>query len=173
MKCKLLLLAMFLVNGINAQVLPKFENDTLFTKCGYKIYKGQQLKFGVGTGEEGRFKYLKIRGSDNPNKLKNKEITVKRVSDFYVSGLDNAYIKIRALIPKEDGTTKKIKFKLIFEKAIGDIPWIEPELIIPDEFRCKNHNSLATEIDKLYKLYQNGALTKEEFEKQKAKLLEH
>ena len=169
---KFLITLLICANNISAQNLPKFENDTLFTKCGFKIYKGQKLKFGIGTREDGRFNYLKIRGSDNPRKLRNKELLVRKVSDFYISGLENAYIKIRGTITDENGVSRNIKFKMIFEKAIGEKPGIEPEIIIPKEFMCKFRLDISSEIEKLFKLYQEGILNKEEYEKQKKKLLE-
>ncbi len=149
---KILIFFLLCTNAISAQILPKFENDTLYTKCGFKIHKGLKLKFGNGTRKDGRFNYLKIRGSDNPKKLRNKEMLVKKVSDFYVSGLDNAYIKIRGTITDENGVTRNIKVKMIFEKAIGEIPGIEPELIVPEENKCKFHFSISSELEKLFKL---------------------
>ena len=45
----ILLLCPLLLTAQN--ILPRFENDTLYTSSGYKIYKGLTLQFGNGTGE--------------------------------------------------------------------------------------------------------------------------
>ena len=50
-------------------------------------------------------------------------------------------------------------------------PSAAAELVVPDEFKNKKKGSISDEINKLYKLYQDNIITKEEFETQKKKLL--
>lgn len=157
---------------ILAQRNPKFENDTLYTSSGYKIYKGKILIFAEGTGENGNFRYAKIKGNDAPGILANKAVTVEKVSDFKISGLGNVWIRIHGELTKNNGKRKRIIFNLAFDKAIEGFQGMAPELIVPDEFKNKSQNSAADEIAKFYKLYQDGVISKEEFEAQKKKLLE-
>jgi len=169
---KVLAFLMLCTITLKAQILPKFENDTLYTKCGFKIYKGQKLKFAKGTGRDGTFASIKVRGSDNPKRLTNRELEVTEVSDYYISGLENAYIKIHGTYADSTGKIKKIKFKMIFEKALGEKAGVRPEIIAPSEFICGGTAIKTTELEELYGLYQKGILTKEEYETQKRRLLE-
>ena len=38
-----LFVLLFFTKPLQAQKIYKFENDTLYTSCGYKIYKGQEI----------------------------------------------------------------------------------------------------------------------------------
>ena len=156
-----------------AQRVPRLENDTLYTSGGYKIYKGQTLTFAEGTGKNGNFRFAKIKGNDSPGILANKTVAVEEVSDFKISGLGNAWIRIHGELITNNGVRKRINFNLAFDKAIEGIQGMAPELIVPDEFKNKSQKSSADEIAKLFKLYQDGAITKEEYEMQKNKLLGH
>ena len=49
----------------------------------------------------------------------------------------------------------------------------EAKEIENNEFSSDNQNGLSSEINKLNELYKSGALSKEEFDKAKAKLLEN
>ena len=156
-----------------AQNNPRFENDTLYTSGGYKIYRGQTLKFAEGTGKKGNFRSVKVKGYDYPSDFTNNTIVVEDLSDFYMSGIGNAYIRIHAKLTTENGYKKRINFNLAFEKAIEGFQGLKPELIVPEEFKLKSKstNIIADELAKLNKLYQDGVITKEEFEIQKKKLL--
>ena len=60
-----------------------------------------------------------------------------------------------------------------FKAKVDNRP-IKPEEIETDSetvTRTSNSNDLSSEISKLNELYKNGALTQEEFEKAKSKLL--
>lgn len=155
-----------------AQRLPRFDHDTLYTSSGYKIYKGQTLTFAEGSGKNGNFRYAKIKGNDTPGTLANKSVVVEKVSDFKISGLSNAFIRIHGELIRNNGERKRIIFYLAFDNAIEGVQGMAPELIVPEEFKNKSQKSAADEIAKLFKLYQEGAISKEEFEAQKKKLLD-
>jgi len=72
-----------------------------------------------------------------------------------------------------EGSKLNINFNMAFEQAIHGMGAIPAELIVPEEFRNKEKKSASDELSKLYKLYQDSIITKEEFEIQKIKLLEH
>ncbi len=149
------------------QLVPRFENDTLYTTSGYKIYKGQTLNLAEGSGKDGKFRFIKIRGRDNDSKLTKKSFVVRKLSDFKISGIGNAFIRIQAT---DKDSEREIIFMLAFDRAIESYPGLSSELIVPDEFK-KKKDSVADQISELYKLYQDSILTKEEFETQKKKLL--
>ena len=58
---------------------PSYKNDTLYTTCGYKIYKGQTLHFAKGTGKKGQFRFIAIKNGISAASLINKSIVVKRI----------------------------------------------------------------------------------------------
>ena len=153
-------------------VVPRFENDTVYTTCGYKIYKGQTLQFGKGTGNNGRFKFINIKNGVPADSLTNKKIVVKKLKNFGISALGNGYIEIVSTLIYKDGSKGYIDIHLAFDNAIENSPELLSELIVPDEFRNKQEVRIAKEITNLNQLYRESPLTKEEFETQKKKLLE-
>ena len=62
---------------------PSYNNDTLYTTCGYKIYKGQTLQFEKGTGKKGQFRFINITNGIAAVSLKNNSIT-ENVDDFTI-----------------------------------------------------------------------------------------
>ncbi|MBS1643630.1 MAG: SHOCT domain-containing protein [Bacteroidetes bacterium] len=164
---------LFLVSSISiqAQTLPRFDGDTLYTASGFKIFKGQLLHFTEGTGKNGHFRFVKFKGSDNPKKLTNRTIEVRKISDYYISGLDNAYIRIKGAYTKKNGSIKIVRFKMLFEKAIQGFMGSTPELKIPDEFIKAPKPSVINEITRLHQLLESGAITQQEFDLLKKKLI--
>ena len=132
---RFLILTLFAAKSLSAQKYSKFENDTLFTSSGYKIFKGQTLTIDKGSGPKGEFRYLKIKGNDNPKRLKNKRLLVERLFDYYMSGLGNEYIEIHGYLIDDQNQRKFIRMKLIFDKAINGFNGFPPEIIVPEEFR--------------------------------------
>lgn len=171
---KKLLVLLFICPTLSiAQSLPRFENDTVFTSSGFKIYKGQTLKFSKGTAHGTTFRYIRLASGWNESDiLTNNQCIVKKLSRYKISPLGNAYIFVVARLTYKDGSKGDINFNLAFDNAIEGAAGFPPELIVPEEFRSKTTKSVSEEISKLYKLYQEGILTKEEFETQKKKLLE-
>jgi hypothetical protein len=170
-----LLLISFIVNlnSLFGQV-PRFSNDTLYTTSGFKIYKGQELQFNKGTGKNGAFRFVKLSGqvSSSTTIFTDKKIIVHKVKNFAISSLGNAYITITSKIKFNDGSTLPITFDLVFDKAIESFPGLDSELIVPEEFKRRSSFSSADEIMKLYKLYQDSIISKEDFEKLKAKIID-
>ncbi|MEP7165029.1 MAG: SHOCT domain-containing protein [Ferruginibacter sp.] len=152
--------------------VPRFENDTLYTTGGYKIYKGQVLQFGKGTGKNGKFRFINIKSDISSRSLTDNSIVVKQISHFGVSALGNGYILVEGSVIFKDGSKGYVVLHMAFDKAIGDSPDQPGELIAPAQFRIKKNDSVADEINKLNKLYQDSIISKEEFESQKKKLLE-
>jgi hypothetical protein len=153
-------------------VVPRFEKDTVYTTCGYKIYKGQTLQIGKGTGNRGRFRFINIKNGIPVDSLANKSIVVTKLKNFGISSIGNAYIEIVSPLIYKDGSKGYIDVHLAFDYAIENSPDLPSELIVPDEFRNKQEVKIAREINSLKNLYREGALTMEEYENQKKKLLE-
>lgn len=160
--------------GLFAQKpLPRFENDTVYTSSGFKIYKGQTLQFAKGVAHGNTFRFVRLAsGWHEADVLTNNQCVVKKLTRYRVTPLGNAYIFVVAKLTFKDGSKGDINFNIAFDNAIDGFSGFPPELIVPEEFRNKTNRTVSEEIDKLYKLYQEGVLTKEEFEAQKKKLLD-
>jgi hypothetical protein len=155
---------------------PKFENDTLYTTCGYKIYKGLILQLSKGTGGSGKFRFIKYDKGDylESGRFDDIDILVKQVYDYKISSLGNHYIGIKGIVTFKDKSKSKIDLDINFDRAIVNFAGLPAEIIIPDEFKkiTSEKNSASIEIERLFNLYKEGALTKEEYEAQKKKVLD-
>lgn len=167
--------------------LPKYENDTLYTKSGYKIYVGQELNIGTGSTPDGDFKFIRrnstgfgtIMATTNNNAYNKSEFSLPR----NMSGHKGNVVKIVKRGSKSMGFTFEPlvtfgigKYEIDVENAIS-----YGELSVPDEFKPKTKAivvevkqpvSVADELIKLIKLKDDGILTQEEYDTQKKKLLE-
>lgn len=182
--------------------LPRFENDTLTTSGGYKIYKGQILQLANGTSAAGYFNFIKFHTSmakNNTYTLQNSTLLVKTLKGYKYSGADNNSIRIAGTVTYKDGRKEEADILMNFERAISGSDDQPGELTVPEEFKIKRTETVtapikkqpvpdetkkqtgpddikklmvADEIKKLFDLYKTGALTKEEYEAQKKKLLE-
>ena len=152
--------------------LSRFANDTLYTSSGFKIYKGQTLQFGKGSRPDGKFRFVNIKSEATSFTLSNNSIIIKKLKNYGISVLGNGYIEIIGKIIFKDGSKGSIDIHMAFDKAIEGDDESPGELIVPDEFKLWHKHSVADELIKLNKLYQDGVITKEEFEAQKKKLLD-
>jgi hypothetical protein len=206
MKRSLFILLLFPL--LSSAQTARFENDTLHTSGGYKIYKGRVLDLGNGSSEAGYFRYIKFHTNMARNDtytLQGGTILVKSLKQFKTASSGNHTIRISGTATRKGNSALEVDFFLSFDKAIYGEEGSAPELVVPQEFRkrpatvtavpadqpvidepvkkaeeVKKETSLdelkkllvADEIKKLFDLYKAGALTKEEYEKQKKKLLE-
>jgi hypothetical protein len=171
MKKLFFVLMLFPLVSIAQKPLPRYENDTLYTSSGYKIYIGQVLHFGIGSGSGGKFRYVNIKNDVLHSALKNNSITVKEMLNYGISALGNAYIEIVGSFMYKDGTKGVIDIHMAFDRAIEYSGKLPGELLVPAEFKLRLKGTVAEEINKFYDLYKEGIITKEEFEAQKKKLL--
>lgn len=181
---RLVLLFTVLIFGISySQTEPKFENDTLTTSTGFKVYEGLDLKIGTGSMNDGDFKFIRTNASSMFNYssttgyqgLANQANSFKRSN----SGLT---FKVKKIMPR--GSKKNgfvyyakigsglINYEIDIENAIKS-----GELIVPEEFspkeKTQNVNS-ETKYDKLKKIKElkdSGVLSEEEFQKEKDKIM--
>lgn len=195
-----LLLSPFFSNAQSNQ--PRFENDTLTTSGGYQIYKGQTLQLASGTSAAGYFSFIKFHpnlGKNNTYNLQSSTILVKNLKGYKFSSPDNNSIRITGTLTYKDGKQEETDLLINFERSTEDYDGQPSELNIPQQFKRRPGQSVvkattkqpvavepqkqtsgddlrkimvADEIKKLFELYKAGALTKEEYDAQKKKLLE-
>lgn len=163
---------------------------------GQVLYLG---KGSAAAGYFNYLKFHSNMARTNTYSLQNSTILVNKLKNFKYTDPHKNSIRIQGTVTyKENGKKEDIDFFLNFEKATKGDPGIDPELIIPEKFRNTNpapvakettkaapvtekeikqvpkdlqHLLVADEIKKLFELYKAGALTKEEYESQKKKLL--
>ncbi|WP_160136056.1 SHOCT domain-containing protein [Chryseobacterium sp. c4a] len=181
---RLVFLLTLLVFGVSfAQNPPKFENDTLTTTTGFKVYEGLDLKIGTGSMNDGDFKFIRTNASSMFNYtsttgyqgLANQANSFKRSN----SGLT---FKVKKIMPrgnKRNGFVYYAKigsglmnYEIDIENAIKSGELIIPEEFLPKE-KSQNQNS-ETKYDKLKKIKElkdSGVLSEEEFQKEKDKIM--
>lgn len=170
------------------------ENDTVFTASGYKIYKEQLLQLSSGTSEAGYFNFLKFHSTMNRNDtyiLQNGTVKVNKIKSFKGSGPGSYSTRLFGIATLKEGRQMEVDLVIDLDKAIGSEP---AEIRVPAEFKNKPVASLpvavtkqetkvetpgdikkiliADELKKLFELYKQGAMTREEYEAQKKKLLD-
>ena len=125
---------------------------------------------------------------------------VSRVRAYKYAGADNNSIRINGTLTYKDGRQEETDIVVNFERATEDYDGLPGELIVPEAYKVKRtprgavpetkkhvtveeakkqpapaeikNLLIADEIKKLFDLYKAGALTKEEYEAQKKKLLD-
>ncbi|WP_415328933.1 SHOCT domain-containing protein [Chryseobacterium sp. MMS23-Vi53] len=181
---KVLLIFTLLFFGIYySQTAPKFENDTLTTSTGFKVYVGLDLKIGTGSMNDGDFKFIRTNASSMFNYysttgyqgLANQANSFRRSN----SGLTFKVKKIMTRGSKKNGFiyyakigSGMINYEVDLENAIKS-----GEITVPDEFlpkeKSQNQNS-ETKYDRLKKIKElkdSGVLSEEEFQKEKEKIM--
>jgi len=173
----------------NDSTLPKIVKDTLFTTSGYKIVVGQDINLGTGSTPDGDFKFIRRNSTgfgtmmvmtDN-NSYNKSQLSLPR----NMAGHKGKVVKIVTRGNKKIGKTYEPlvtfgsgRYEIDVDNAIAT-----GEIVVPDEFKpkpkttttvveVKQQVSVADELTKLKKLYDDGVLTKDEYEAQKKKLLE-
>jgi len=129
----------------------RFENDTLYTSCGYKIYKGQTLQLGTGTSAAGYFRYIKFHsnmGKNNTYTLQNSTILVTRLRNYKNAGGDDQDIRITGMVTYADGKKEEADIIMEFERAIESSGGQPGELIVPAEFKTKRVEPVKKEKKK-------------------------
>lgn len=186
----LLLISLSTIN-IFGQTEPTFENDTLISSTGFKITKGDNLKVGIGSANDGAFNFIRISGNSmfqtySPNGLNTRGAAANNALPARFSGLNVEVSKIEKRGNKKRGFVyyaivkagTLARYEVDVENAIT-----KEEIVVPDEFKRKNKTqqtvvevkqsvSIADELIKLKKLLDDGILTKDEYDNEKKKLLE-
>jgi hypothetical protein len=156
--------------SIAQEPTPKFENDTLYTASGYKIFKGHTLDFADGLERYGRFKYVSVKNGILSTSLTNCQVIVKDFRKYWVSGLNNGYIVFDGYLIRKDGSRDYIVLQMAFDRAIENSPVLPSEIKVPGEFRNKYKRDLKRENTGLYNMYQDKVITKAAYNEMKKKL---
>ena len=169
---KLLLFTLLLCPLLsNAQApSPKYENDTLYTASGYKIYRGHTIEFANGMERYGRFKFVSVKNNILSTSLTNCSVIVKEFKKYWVSGLNNGYIIFDGYLIRKEGTRDYIILQMAFDRAIENSPILPSEIKVPDEFKNKYKRDLERESLFLYNIYQDKVITKAQYKEMKKKL---
>jgi hypothetical protein len=142
---QLILLALFcpLFTAAQDEENHRFENDTLYTSSGYKIYPGQTLQIGKRANNFTGFRYIS-RISTQPTSLENISVVVKELSGYGHSPTGSANIDVKASINYRDGSKGLVSFTLAFDLAIGTrLPGTYHELILPEAYRISVAQAMA------------------------------
>jgi len=115
-----------------AMHLPAFENDTLYTSSGYKIYKGLVLQFGKPSGSRGKFRYVNIKTDITHHSLQNRQVRVKELKEFGISILGNAYITIIGTLIVKNTDRMDLELHMAFDHALAYVAGLPGELIVPE-----------------------------------------
>lgn len=156
------------VPGIYAQK----KLNSIETTTGWSIHPGDSIRLGKGSNPDGSFKYVTSGKGLDAVKITDKEgkqIAIDHVVDRNYNYKTYAVFRIYS-----DGTLVVKnglagRFTLDIEPALkaGELlQKAQKETVI-----VVNQGSVADELAKLKKLYEEGALTKQEYEAQKKKLL--
>lgn len=153
------------------------NGDTLYASNGMKFYRGMQIKLGAGTLPNGDFKYVTTSQTSWLNVMNGKPNTDALGRKFAGHLLDVKRIR-------KEGTKKRgytyylvlggsniINYECDIENAMA-----VGEAEIPAKFKLQSNSntsptSVADELLKLKQLLDAGAITQQEFDAQKKKLL--
>lgn len=177
----LILLIILVCKAQNAQ---KFENDTLTTSTGFKVYENLDIKIGTCSMNDGDFKFIRTNATSLFNYysttgyqgLANQANSFRRSN----SGLTFKVKKIMTRGSKKNGYVYYVKigqglinYEMDIENAIRS-----GEIIVPDEFLPKSKNQIQqikeSKYDKLTKIKElkdSEVLSEEEYQKEKEKIL--
>lgn len=158
----------------------KIQEDKYVTSTGWILKEGDEIKLGKGSMPDKTFAFI----TESPNLL-----TYNQYSDYNKSKLQHTYNGRNAKIAKlYVGGNKKTGFFITATLKVGQMSRymldienaIEGnEIEVPAEYAKKSQKetsstptaSLGDELKKLKELYDSGALSKEEYETAKKKLL--
>jgi hypothetical protein len=149
---------------------PRFENDTLYTLSGYKIYSGKIIEFANGLERYNRFKFVSVKNGILSTSLTNCSVTVKSFKKFWISELNNGYIIFDGYLKRQNGNTDYIVLQIAFDRAIENSPVLPSEIKVPDEFRNKYERKIEREKLFLRNLYEDNLITKAAYNEMKQKL---
>lgn len=149
---------------------PRFENDTLYTKSGYKIFKGRIIEFNRGTERYGRFRHVSVKNGILSTSLTDCSVTVKEFKKYSTTDFGTGYIIFDGYLKRKDGTIDYIVLQMAFDKAIENSPVLLSEIKVPEEFRNKYKRDMKRENVALRNMYEDNVITKAEYKEMKKKL---
>lgn len=165
---------------VDGPLVPRIENDSLYTSCGLVVGKGQKIKLGLGTMPDGNFKFIRINSTSLFNNIKasnyNSGFNANNANSMnrHESGREFTIVKLEKRGDEKHGYTYYVvltgtpRYEVDIENAIAS-----GELMVPTQFKAdlSVQFSIADELFKFVKLLDDGFLSRDEFETQKKKLL--
>jgi hypothetical protein len=148
----------------------KFENDTLYTSSGYKIFSGQTLEFNQGLERDGRFRYVTVKNGYLSKTLTNSTVIVKEITRVTTTVLGNGYVDFKGYITLKDGSREIIILRMSYDFVIENSPDLPGELKVPDEFRNKFKRNIKKELTTARNLYEDNVINKAAYKLLKEKL---
>jgi hypothetical protein len=148
----------------------RFENDTLYTACGYKIFSGQMLEFNQGLERNGSFRYVTVKNGYFSKTLSNTSVIVKEITKVTTTVLGNGYIDLKGYITLKDGSREIIILRMSYDFVIENSPDLPSELKVPDEFRNKFKRNIKHELTTARNLYEDKVINKTAYKQLKEKL---
>lgn len=172
---KIFLFALLFPCFLHAQKpIPRLEGDSLYTSSGFVMYKGQTLHCLNGSGKNDKFQYLDDFWRRGFN-FTGASLTIKRFSGFKVSSLGNGFVWVDVDYVSRKGHKNEGVVRIAFDLAQQPLNDRPPEFEIPEQYkhyRNRQTGSTADEIKKLKDLLDSGAITKDEYDIAKKKILE-
>ena len=155
------------------------SKDTLVANNGMKFYSGAKIKLGVGSTDDGNFKFIRINSGsffsyygDDSQKVNSANSLPRDQSGYNVTikRVENRGNNKKGFVKYAVFTSGIVNYEIDIENAIssGEIESIKNNT---SEKVTVNNFSVADELIKLKKLLDDGVINKEEFDKQKEKLL--
>ncbi|GEJ45244.1 MULTISPECIES: SHOCT domain-containing protein [unclassified Chryseobacterium] len=183
MKKSAVLFTLLIFGVYYTQNAPKFQNDTLTTSTGFKIYENLDLKIGTGSMNDGDFKFIRTNASSlfNYYSTTGYQGLANQANSFRRSN-SGLIFKVKKIMPrgsKKNGFVYYAKigsglmnYEIDIENAIRS-----GELIVPDEFLPKdksqrlNQETKYDRLKKIKELKDSGVLSEDEFQKEKDKIM--
>lgn len=172
---KLLLCLLIAPCFASAQIdLPKIVEDTLFTTSGFKAVAGTDVKLGVGTLPNGDFKFVTVsRGPINDPRRRPEPVGINwnghimHIKKFHQDGSTKRGYTYYLVL----GGGTLFTYLCDIENAIAS-----GELVVPEEFRPRTAQSgtapnAVDQLKKLKDLLDAGAITQNEYDSAKKKIL--
>ncbi|WP_410219933.1 SHOCT domain-containing protein [Pedobacter sp.] len=179
MKKKLLLIAPMLFASFTSMA-QNYEiiGDTLITPNGHKIIKNEQIDIGVGSTNDGDFRFIRVNSG---SLFKGYSANRALANSYNAYPREKAGGKAKVIRVELRGSEKKgftyylvlgggVRYEVDIKNAID-----YGEIIVPNEHRKdkpQQQISKADELKKYKQLLDEGAITQEEYDKKKKQLLD-
>ncbi len=167
-----LLLLMMVLTSFSTASLAQRQLKSLVVDKDWTINVGDVIHLGVGSNPDGSFKYItsgKFLDAVKITKENGEQVNIKHDVDQNYNSGKHEVLKIykdRTMVVKNGAAGR---FSIEIDKAIKAGELI-PTPSAPT-VNVVNQGSVADELVKLKKLYDDGVLTQKEYETQKKKLL--
>ena len=160
---------------LSLSVISQKNGKTFETSKGWAIAIGDKIKLGTGSGPNGVFRFIKVWGAAEA-------IEVKTTSNMQINKVVDKTYKHEEYEVSKIYDDNAIVVKRGLGRLLIDVePAIQTgELTVPANYNQQGGNvivikenevSVADELVKLKKLYDDGVISKKEYKAQKKKLL--